>query len=420
MKTTPIVQHALQHAGENLYRNQSSGIYYALFKRDGKQIRRSLKTTDKELARRKLSSLREQVQRLTADDAKTLRFAEYKVDEKTGEPTDELIGGLAKRWFDVATAGLKPSSRERRLVAIKSLSPAFQALTVRSITLRHVENWYSKRSQERAAQTVNIEVETLRGILAYACKHGLLLDNPAMGLKRLRLTSKAMVCPTREQFKGILESMRCNKGKRDAAESADMVEFLGYSGWRVGEARNLHWQHVNFELGQITIVGDEQTGTKNRKAKTVPMSVPLVRLLQCLLDHSEQPVEPTGRVFAIENPRKAIATACKALGYPSFTVHALRHFFITNAIEAGLDFRAVAGLVNHSDGGALLARRYAHLRDTHLTASVKKLTFDANGEEPKNVVAIRLARSGCASTPGCCGLRARGSTRSIMRSSWIG
>src|ERR1043166_6968779 len=109
MKTTPIVQQPLQHVGENLYRNQSSGIYYALFKRDGKQIRRSLKTCDKELARRKLADLREQVQRLTGDDAKTLPFTEYKIDEKTGEETDELIGGVAKRWFDLATAGLKPS-----------------------------------------------------------------------------------------------------------------------------------------------------------------------------------------------------------------------------------------------------------------------------------------------------------------------
>jgi hypothetical protein len=50
MKTAPIIQQTLQYAGENPYRNQSSGIYYALFKRDGKQIRRSLKTTDKELA----------------------------------------------------------------------------------------------------------------------------------------------------------------------------------------------------------------------------------------------------------------------------------------------------------------------------------------------------------------------------------
>lgn len=388
MKTTPIVQHALQHAGENLFRNKSSGIYYALFKRAGKQIRRSLKTTDKGLARRRLAALREQVQRLAANDAKTLPFAEYRRDQATGDLTHELIGGLAKRWLDVSTATLKPSTRLRREVAIAALAPFFRGLTVRNIGRKQVEDWIAKRNQQVAAQTFNIEAETLRLILDYACRHGLLLDNPAADIKRKRLTTKPIVCPDREQFKALLAHMRTNKGKRDAEQSADLVEFLGYAGWRVGETRHLRWQHVNFELGQITLAGDEVTGTKNRRAKTVPVSPPLLRLLTRLRDQLPQPPHPTDRVFPIDNPRKAIETACKALNYPRFTVHSLRHFFITNAIEAGLDFRVVAGLVNHSDGGALLARRYAHLRDQHLAESAKKLTFDASAETPANVTPI--------------------------------
>ena len=41
---------------ECLYRNDASGIYYALIKRGGKQIRRSLKTSDRKLAERKLKT----------------------------------------------------------------------------------------------------------------------------------------------------------------------------------------------------------------------------------------------------------------------------------------------------------------------------------------------------------------------------
>ena len=33
-------QQALSHAGDNLYGSDASGIYYAIFKRNGKQIRR--------------------------------------------------------------------------------------------------------------------------------------------------------------------------------------------------------------------------------------------------------------------------------------------------------------------------------------------------------------------------------------------
>lgn len=259
-------------------------------------------------------------------------------------------------------------------------------MTVRNIGRRQVEDWLTKRTKQRSPQTVNIEAETLRLSLGYAVKHGLLLDNPAVGIKRQKTVTKPILCPTREQFKALLAHMRTNKGKRDAEQSADMVEFLGYSGWRKGEATNLRWEHVNFELGQITIAGDAETGPKNRRAKTVPMSPPLVRLLTRLRGELPQPPQAAERLFAVDNPRKGMETTCKTLGYPRFNVHSLRHFFITNAIEMGLDFRAVAGLVNHSDGGALLARRYAHLRDAHLTASVQKLTFDATAEQPDNVI----------------------------------
>ena len=40
--------------GENLYRYSSSGIYYAVFRANGKLNWKSLKTADRELAKRKL------------------------------------------------------------------------------------------------------------------------------------------------------------------------------------------------------------------------------------------------------------------------------------------------------------------------------------------------------------------------------
>ena len=43
---------------ENLYRLESSGGYYALIKRAGKQFRRSLKTKDRKLAERRLGDLK--------------------------------------------------------------------------------------------------------------------------------------------------------------------------------------------------------------------------------------------------------------------------------------------------------------------------------------------------------------------------
>ena len=56
------IQHkpgVLHKAGESLYRYSSNRVYYARVKVDGKEIKRSLRTTDPALARRNLAALRE-------------------------------------------------------------------------------------------------------------------------------------------------------------------------------------------------------------------------------------------------------------------------------------------------------------------------------------------------------------------------
>src|SRR5947199_752635 len=49
----------LQKVGESLYRYSSNRVYYARVKVDGKEIKRSLRTTDPAFARRNLAALRE-------------------------------------------------------------------------------------------------------------------------------------------------------------------------------------------------------------------------------------------------------------------------------------------------------------------------------------------------------------------------
>src|ERR1039457_5525834 len=57
----PAEQPVFHKVAENLYRLDSSGGYYALIKKGGKQFRRSLKTKDRKLAERRLNELKEKV-----------------------------------------------------------------------------------------------------------------------------------------------------------------------------------------------------------------------------------------------------------------------------------------------------------------------------------------------------------------------
>jgi integrase len=180
---------------------------------------------------------------------------------------------------------------------------------------------------------------------------------------------------------------------RDASASADLAEGMAYSGMRLGEATELLWGDVNFDLKFFTVTGGELL-TKNHEARTVPMFPTFERLLLAMRDRLAIPPQPDDKVFQIGNARKAIATACHRAGLPQYTNHTCRHFFCSNAIENGIDFKVIAGWLGHKDGGILVAKTYGHLRDEHSTAMAKRMTFDAAGDEAANVVLFQTAVDG--------------------------
>lgn len=80
---------------------------------------------------------------------------------------------------------------------------------------------------------------------------------------------------------------------------------------------------------------------------------------------------PNERIFAIKDTKKALAGACARLGFPNFTQRSLRRFFITNAIERGVDVKVIAAWQGHSDGGKLILDNYSHVRAPHFDRMAK-------------------------------------------------
>ena len=68
--------------------------------------------------------------------------------------------------------------------------------------------------------------------------------------------------------------------------------------------------------------------------------------------------------------------ACKRAGLKQFSVHSLRHFFASNAIENGINFKVISDWLGHSDGGILVAKTYGHLRAEYSTAMAEKMSFE--------------------------------------------
>lgn len=344
MNPKPRPQAEFVKVAECLYRNPTSGTYFALVKRKGKQIRKSLRTKDRKLAERRVAEFRKQAASLTASP------------EERRTP----FAVLAERWLEIQNVHLKPSSSNRNQRCVKELNKTFGKLAISEITTRHCEDWMARRGKGIAASTFNKDALVLRAIFDYAQQDGLILDNPARVVKRRKVVDKKIVIPTREQYERLLEAIAELDGR--ARESANLVQLLALSGMRLGEATRILWREVDFERGQFTVSGGE-VGTKNGEARIVPLFPRLRRFLEEIRPEESEYEDPT--IIGIDSTKTALQSACKASGLPKFTHHSLRHFFVSNAIEVGVDFKTIATWIGHKDGGMLVAKRYGHLRASH-------------------------------------------------------
>jgi integrase len=359
--------------GSNLYRDLA-GRYYLLVKKSGKQFRRSLKTTDPQLAKRRLREFLERAGQLATDGANSsIRFDE-----------------VAQRWLASKTAELKASSAYRRASVLRQVTPFFTGRLMRAIGAREIEAWKINRGATLSARSWNIDIETLKQVFDYAQNTlRILIDNPARHLKRKRQPKPGIIVPSKEQFRALVNELR--SAHRSTGEAADLVEFLGYSGCRVAEARSVRWRDINKKLNTLLITGGE-FGTKNQEARTIPLFAPLARLVDAI--RARKPFETEDDlIFQIENARLQIMRACERLGFPRFGHHTMRHFFCSNAIEAGCDFKVIAEWLGHKDGGVLVAMTYGHLRSEHSAAMARRLVFDAGGKDSEaDLVQLGMAQ----------------------------
>ena len=362
MEPKPAVQQPVFHkVAENLYRLESSGGYYALIKKGGKQFRRSLKTKDRKLADRRLKETKEQIGCLSLTDDAKLGFE-----------------AVANRWLESIKHTLADGTIEQREIRIKNLAPFFKGTSLRNVTPFQCERWAVERGAKLATQTFVHEFETMRNVFKYAHQHGLILSSPATTIKRPKVTFTKAPIPSRQQFVKLVAQIRQSDGRADSQrkskDGADLVEFLAFSGARIGEARVAVWGDIKWENNMIWI-----HGTKSEQSdRLIPMTASLREfLLKLKADFNP---ELTDKILKTGSAKKCLATACTNLEFPKFSHHDFRHFFATTCIESGVDIPTVSRWLGHSDGGALAMRVYGHLQVEHSLAMGKRVNFDQPAE----------------------------------------
>lgn len=210
--------------------------------------------------------------------------------------------------------------------------------------------------------TINRHISSLRGFFHYQVIAGHASSNPAdvlMTLKKEaslphRIPNKDMVAilsvyaPLDE--KGIVRNRTPEEMRNQA-----VLEFLYACGARVSEAADLRLPSVDFEQGQVRVIG------KGNKERIIPLHELALTSMKAYKDSARsQLVNPNspndyfflsnrGNRFSPDAIRTMFKKTLTLAGVESdYSPHDMRHTFASDVLEGGADLRSVQEMLGHS------------------------------------------------------------------------
>jgi integrase len=357
MRTLQSKLGVFEKVGECLYRYSSNGVYYGRIRVEGKEIKRSLETSDPALARRKLARFKDE---------------QRQIDRSQGKLT---LAELCDRYLKTVQHQ-KPKTVERKTFIvgrIKNNWPTGRLTQVSKIKPSDVDLWLSRYRFGSASR--NLHISCVKELFNSAVRDRIITASPAAHLRSAKREKPIRLTPTFEQFKALIADVRAQVYNADAQDSADFLEFLGLAGLGQAETSSLTRADIDFDAGRI-ITFRHKTST----GFAIPMFPQVRPLLERLFD-SKSNGEP---IFKVRDAKKALAGACRRLGLPAFSQRSLRRMFITRAIQLGVDVKTIAEWQGHKDGGKLILDTYSHVNPVHSQRMAQLLTLN----QPDNVIQL--------------------------------
>lgn len=325
-----------------LYRNTKNNTYYGCKKVEGRRKERSLGTTDRRIAERRLKEWIANLAKVDSTVEKTtlkqLHTRFIAISQGKADSTLGIIKAIVKEfegWWPYST------------------NPE-----VRNIRPSHLEEWLALHERRLKNTSYNRYAGVLKQIFDLAVNDRIIAESP---FERVRTRWKkpqppVRRVPTLDQFQAILAEVRSEKRSSHAHESGDFLEFLGLAGVGQAEASTLIWGDVDFTTNYISF-----RRHKTGKKFTVPIYPHLRPLLERRRHEAGSEVDSGKLVLQIKDGKKALANACVRLGLPHFTQRNLRQCLIMRLWKSGVDKKLIAKWQGHQDGGQLILDTYTEV-----------------------------------------------------------
>lgn len=385
-----------------LVRNRDSGRFYSRYQVNGVRTMKALKTDISSVARLKHFDTMADVERQRAAGTRaeagggTMDYL-LKSALETHEANTELKG-KTKTCFRLSVERLETHWKacfKRDLGTMKPEKISGEMAETFANFLHSRAQWrrHKGRRLQRGygAVTVNVTIEALHRVLRFAKARGFIFAIPFELKSELGQGSilksepkKKIQFPDAERIGTVFREMRTVRAdlpenQNDlrayliarADESADLAEFMAFSGARIQEAVTWVWEDES-EKG-IVIRGTKTETSCNREVPKIPALAELLQRMRARRLADGRAL--AGRAFTIKQCREALESACERAGVDRWTHHTLRHLFATRCLEAGVDIPTVSRWLGHADGGALAMKTYGHLRQEHSQAQALKVSF---------------------------------------------
>ncbi|HZR18720.1 MAG TPA: tyrosine-type recombinase/integrase [Verrucomicrobiae bacterium] len=222
-------------------------------------------------------------------------------------------------------------------------------------------------------RAVDMELTVLSNALKLAVRRNQLNTNPISG--RGSYTDKATIVHCREKAPTPSELMRIRNWMNENGyqQKSAFTAFLGFSGLRIGEAREVRWSNIKWNEMVIAVT---------RSKKGILPWVPILPEMEKLLHHMQK--QATSDLlfpapFNSSKPmddsayRRVLKRACKKLGIRHATPHGLRSYFVTRAREAGFSDADIAQLIGDKTGPPIIAEVYGDVLPEHLLQLAQRI-----------------------------------------------
>jgi len=335
-------------------------VWYANFQHNKRQIRKSLETGSKKLARSRAARLDVE---LTAGVWKpavdTVPVQKVVEDYLSVLKTEERAATTLTKYRHVL--GLVVELAERRRVQGMS-----------GLDISFLDAYRKQRKDAgKKAKTIYGECVILRQLIHFALIRNALASDPMKGVKMPKPKPTEQPCWIRREVLAILAA-----APEDVRPALTLLAELGL---RFGELSWLTWDDVDLIANAIRIAPKPGWKPKTGDQRSVPLRPEARAVLEALPRISKWvvPMPPSrshpesGRQWSEKRLLVALKGVLKKLGLVG-KLHTFRHAFISHALLSGIPPVVVRKWVGHVDPSIL--DLYSHVHDAASQEAMRKLS----------------------------------------------